>query len=74
MGVLSTVTKLLRASSQSTRRGDETGDAPGGAYWCHDCDQRIPGTEVDGETAPDCPSCGASMAFERSPGTTGCAC
>ncbi|MBX0286136.1 zinc-ribbon domain-containing protein [Haloarcula salinisoli] len=74
MGVLSTVTKLLRASTESTHRGDGAGDAPTGAYWCEDCDQRIPDTAVEDDSAPDCPDCGESMAFERSPGTTGCAC
>jgi len=72
MGVLSTVTKLLQASSQSTDRGDGT-EAPTGAYWCDDCGERIPETEVDGGP-PDCPTCGDAMTFERSPGTTGCAC
>jgi hypothetical protein len=73
MSVLSTVTKLLQASNQSTHRGDGT-EAPDGAYWCDDCDQRSPDTDVEGDRTPDCPDCGESMAFERSPGTTGCAC
>jgi Zn finger protein HypA/HybF involved in hydrogenase expression len=74
MSLLSTARELLLASTQSANRGDEAGATPTGAYWCEDCDERIPATEFDGEAAPDCPACGESMSFERSPGTTGCAC
>ncbi|MDS0281117.1 hypothetical protein [Haloarcula onubensis] len=72
MGVLSTISKVLRASSQSTHRGGGAGEAPTGAYWCDDCGERV--SDAEGEAAPDCPDCGESMTFERSPGTTGCAC
>jgi hypothetical protein len=34
----------------------------------------VPDFEVDGEATPDCPDCGDPMEFERSPGSTGCAC
>ena len=74
MGVLSTMTKLLRASTQSTHRGERAGEGPTGAYWCDDCAERTPDTDVGGDSAPECPECGESMTFERSPGTTGCAC
>ena len=45
-----------------------------GAYWCHDCEERIPGSDVTEDTPPECPSCGEEMSFERSPGTASCAC
>jgi len=74
MGVLTAVKQILRASTQSANRGDGSTETPDGAYWCDDCDERILDTGVEGNTTPDCPECGESMAFERSPGTTGCAC
>jgi Zn finger protein HypA/HybF involved in hydrogenase expression len=73
MELFSTVKKTLAASTQSTDRGKGTNESKG-AYWCHDCAERIPDFEVDGEATPDCPECGDAMAFERSPGSTGCAC
>ncbi len=45
-----------------------------GAYWCHDCSERIRDVEVDGEEPPTCPDCGDEMEFERSPDSAGCAC
>jgi hypothetical protein len=73
MGLFSTVRETLAASTQSTDRGDGTRESAG-AYWCHDCAERVPDFEVDGEATPDCPDCGDPMEFERSPGSTGCAC
>jgi hypothetical protein len=32
------------------------------------------GAGAEGEAAPDCPSCGEAMTFERSTDSTGCAC
>jgi Zn finger protein HypA/HybF involved in hydrogenase expression len=74
MGVLNTVKAVLEASSQSTNRGDDVTSESKGAYWCHDCSERILDTDVEGEGPPTCPSCGDEMAFERSAGSTGCAC
>lgn len=69
MSVLGTVREFLAASS--TARGDDASD---GAYWCHDCEERIRDVEVEGPEPPNCPSCGDEMEFERSVGTSGCAC
>lgn len=74
MSVLGTLKEVLRASSQSTNRGEQGGEESKGAYWCDDCDQRILDLDVDGEGPPGCPECGDEMTFERSPGSTGCAC
>lgn len=83
MGFVSTIRDALAASTQSANRGDGTERESKGAYWCHDCDERIRDVDVaetatpdDPESgeAPDCPSCGDPMEFERSVGTTGCAC
>ena len=71
MGILDTVRDVLAASTESPNRGG-AGDGSAGAYWCHDCDERI--RDVDADGAPDCPECGAAMEFERSVGSTGCAC
>jgi len=69
MGLFSTVKETLAASTQSTDRGEGTNESKG-AYWCHDCAERIPDFEVDGEATPDyapetgeqpvwrCPDCG----------------
>ncbi|MFC7176745.1 hypothetical protein [Halosegnis marinus] len=72
MGLLRSVSEALRASGQSTNRGEGAGEVEG-AYWCHDCGERVADASADDET-PDCPDCGDAMAFERSPGSTGCAC
>ena len=79
MGLLGTIKETLEASTQSTNRGEGTRQSEG-AYWCHDCDERLLDLDVDGENgreaaaAPACPDCGEEMEFERSPGSTGCAC
>jgi len=73
MGLLNTITDTLKASSSSSNRGRGAGESTG-AYWCHDCNERILDTDVEGDDAPACPACGEEMAFERSPGSTGCAC
>ena len=74
MGVIGTVKEMLQASTESANRGDATAERSTGAYWCHDCDERIPDAEVADDDAPDCPECGSEMEFERSPSSTGCAC
>lgn len=74
MGLLSTIGEAFKASTQATNRGDVTNEESEGAFWCHDCQERIRDVEVEGETPPDCPSCDDEMEFERSKGTSGCAC
>lgn len=69
MSFLSTVRDVLEASSSET-----TTDGSKGAYWCHDCNERIRDVDVEGEGPPNCPTCDAEMEFERSTGTAGCAC
>lgn len=73
MGLLGTLTETLKASTQSTSR-DDGGETSDGAYWCHDCEERMLDLDVAGDAPPDCPECGEEMEFERSPGTAGCAC
>jgi hypothetical protein len=73
MGLFATLRAAFAASTQSTDRGTGTGD-PTGAYWCHDCSERVPARDVAGDDAPACPACGDAMELERSPGSTGCAC
>jgi rubrerythrin len=73
MSVLSTVKELLEASTQNPNRGGGASDSEG-AYWCHDCAERVPDVDVEGEAPPACPDCGDEMTFERSAGSTGCAC
>jgi ribosomal protein L37AE/L43A len=73
MGLLGTIAETLRSSScPSYPRNGRAGST--GAYWCHDCDERVLDLDVDGDAAPDCPSCGEAMTFERSPDSAGCAC
>ncbi len=74
MGLLSTIGEAFRASTQTTARGDAAGADSEGAYWCHDCQERIRDVDVTGEAPPTCPSCGDEMEFERSKGTSSCAC
>ena len=76
MGMLETVTDVLRASTQNPSRGENPTAESEGAYWCHDCDERVLDLDVEGkgEGAPTCPACGEAMEFERSAGSTGCAC
>jgi Zn finger protein HypA/HybF involved in hydrogenase expression len=70
MGLIGTLKETLAASAQTSPGGESASE---GAYWCDDCDVRMLDTEVD-EEDPTCPECGGSMTFERSPGSTGCAC
>ncbi len=72
MGIVNTVREILEASTQSSDRGGGT-NTPKGSYWCHDCTERVPAADA-GSEPPTCPSCGEEMDFERSVGTTGCAC
>jgi rRNA maturation endonuclease Nob1 len=74
MGLVGSITETLKASTESANRGGDTGDSSKGAYWCHDCAERIRDVDVEGENSPDCPDCGAAMEFKRSPSSTGCAC
>ncbi|WP_276271177.1 hypothetical protein [Haloarcula litorea] len=74
MSIIGTVREVLQASTQSTNRGDVTDEESKGAYWCDDCGERVRDVDVEGEAPPDCPTCGDEMRFERSTGTTGCAC
>ena len=69
MGLLGTVRELFEAPTSGRTDGQPTG-----AYWCHDCAERLPADEVEGPEPPACPTCGDEMEFERSVGTTGCAC
>lgn len=73
MSILDTISEVLQASSQNPNRG-KPGNEAAGAYWCHDCEERIPASDVEGESTPSCPTCGDEMEFERSVGSTGCAC
>ena len=73
MGLLGTISEVLEASSQTTKRGDVTEESEG-AYWCHDCGERVLDVDVEGDAPPECSSCGDEMEFERSAGSTGCAC
>jgi tRNA(Ile2) C34 agmatinyltransferase TiaS len=78
MGFLSTVVEVFEASTEAGNRGDVTETESKGAYWCHDCGERIRDVDLDVELAedesPSCPECGDEMEFERSRDTTGCAC
>ncbi|PSP48903.1 hypothetical protein BRC74_01425 [Halobacteriales archaeon QH_7_68_42] len=74
MGMLETVTDVLRASTQNPNRGEDPTAESEGAYWCHDCGERALDLDVEGDDAPTCPTCGETMEFERSVGSTGCAC
>ncbi len=73
MSVLGTVRELIEASNPQ-ERGGTPNDSSEGAYWCHDCDQRVRDVDHDGEAPPACPDCGEEMAFERSVDSAGCAC
>ena len=68
MSLFQTVRDALQSSSaRSTERSK-------GAYWCHDCDERVLDIDVEGDEPPACQVCGDKMEFERSTGPTGCAC
>lgn len=69
MSILATVREFFEGAGTAT-----TTDGSKGAYWCHDCGERIRDVDHDGETPPSCPACGDEMEFERSPGTSSCAC
>lgn len=69
MGLLQTVRDVMEASSSATTTDDSKG-----AYWCHDCNERIRDVDVQGMEPPSCPDCDEEMEFERSTGTAGCAC
>lgn len=73
MGLIGTIRETLEASTPSPDRGTGTSESAG-AYWCDPCAERVPAADVEGEDAPACPECGEAMRFERSPGSTGCAC
>ncbi|MFB6108618.1 MAG: zinc-ribbon domain-containing protein [Haloplanus sp.] len=72
MGILDTITETLKASAPATDRGDGRRESAG-AYWCHDCEERLRAGDADADP-PACPSCGEAMSFERSPDSAGCAC
>ena len=74
MSILTTVKEMMQASTQSANRGDVTEEMSEGAYWCDDCSERIRDVDVEGEEPPNCPTCDEEMRFERSQGSTGCAC
>lgn len=74
MSVLSSVKDILQASTANPNRGEASEPESKGAYWCNDCGVRIRDIEVEGDEPPHCPDCGDEMTFERSAGSTGCAC
>lgn len=69
MGILGTVREFLAAAGTDRRTDGSTG-----AYWCHDCGERVREADHGGEAPPACPDCGDPMTFERSVGSSGCAC
>lgn len=71
MSVLSAVKDLLQAPAN---RSDPTAEPAKGAYWCHDCSERIRDTAVEGDEPPACPDRGDAMTFERSRDSAGRAC
>jgi len=73
MGLFGTIKDAFEASTESPNRGASTSEVRG-SYWCHDCAERIPARDVEGDDAPPCPACGDEMELERSPSSTGCAC
>lgn len=74
MSVLNTVKELFEASAEPSDRDDLEVMQSKGAYWCHDCDERVSAAMVEREETPTCSECGDEMAFEPSPPTTGCGC
>lgn len=73
MSVIGTVKAMLQASSAPSTPGGGTQRSKG-AYWCHDCEERILDLDVEGDGPPSCPECGDEMTFERSVDSAGCAC
>lgn len=69
MEIVDAVREVLNATGPPERdRGNR------GAWWCMDCRERIPDSDVSDGTPPSCPECGSVMEFERSPDGPGCAC
>lgn len=73
MSVLTSLRELLAETGPSSG-GTAAGSESKGAYWCHDCNERVLDLDVAGEESPACPTCGEPMAFERSYDSAGCAC
>lgn len=69
MSLIDTVADALQGPGT-----DNAGEQSEGAYWCHDCSERIRDVDVDGDGPPACPECGDDMEFERSPDSGACAC
>ena len=76
MSLVNTLRDALTAGRE--RPGAGSTDGPSGAFWCTECDERLPLTEADvapdGDGEQSCPRCDSRMAFERSPDSGGCAC
>ncbi|WP_410767327.1 hypothetical protein [Haloferax sp. DFSO60] len=70
MSLIGDIKDALR-QSPATSDGSERSK---GAYWCHDCGERIRDVEFEGDGVPSCSVCGDEMEFERSPDSAGCAC
>lgn len=70
INLMSIVSKVLAAFSL---KSVNTSSSESGGYWCHDCDCRIPASDVPDDESPFCPSCGEQMKFERS-SLPSCAC
>ena len=72
---MSIVSSLRRVVAGATTDGDaDSSGSSRGAYWCHDCSERIPAADAPDDATPACPGCGEEMTFERTPDTGGCAC
>lgn len=74
MSVLESRTEVLQASTRSAGLGSDPTRQSDGAYWCHDCEERVLDLDVAGDETPECPGCGDEMTVERSVDATGCAC
>lgn len=76
MSLVTTLKDALTATRE--KPGETSTEGPAGAFWCTECDERLLASEADiapdGDDTQACPSCGSSMAFERSPDSGGCAC
>lgn len=76
MSFVTTIKDALTSTRE--KPGSASTEAPAGAFWCTECDERL--LASDAEVAPDsdedqhCPSCGGLMKFERSPDSGSCAC
>ncbi|NUE01499.1 hypothetical protein HUB97_03195 [Halorubraceae archaeon YAN] len=69
MTLVTTIKSLLLSPASTVKRDEQ----PIGAYWCHDCSERIAAKDTETDSPP-CPSCGDAMELERSAGTASCAC